>query len=65
MSVQQDLGPRMPPRVAVYGLAMEVLALSRLAVELASPGFDTDVPRALKQIERIRDLVAVKEPVVG
>ena len=34
MSAQIELGPVLPSRLAVYGAAVELLALARLAVEL-------------------------------
>ena len=59
MSAQADLGPVLPPRSAVYAQAAEIMALARLAVEFTAPGPHVDLPRALRQIERIRDVLGV------
>lgn len=57
MSVQADLGPTTPPRLQVYAMAVEIHTLARLAVEFTAPGPSVDVPRALKQIERMREVL--------
>ena len=61
MGVQQDLGPVTPPRAAVYAQATELQALARLAVEFTVPGPGADVPRALRQIARMRDVLGLDE----
>ena len=65
MGVQQDLGPVTPSRAAIYAQAVELSALSRLAVEFTVPGPCADVPRALRQIERMRDVLALDKPADG
>lgn len=55
--MQQDLGPNVPSRAAVYALATQLQALSRLAVEFTVPGPHADVPRALRQIARMREVL--------
>ena len=57
MGTQQDLGPSTPGRAVVYAKAVELQALSRLAVEFTVPGPHADVPRALRQIARMREVL--------
>ena len=57
MSVLEDLGPTTPSRAAIYAQAVELQALSRLAVEFTVPGPHADVPRALRQIARMREVL--------
>ena len=59
MGVQADLGPTTPPRLQVYAMAVEIHTLARLALEFTAPGPSVDVPRALKQIARIRDMLGL------
>ncbi|WP_232494934.1 hypothetical protein [Novosphingobium kaempferiae] len=58
MSVQSDLGPSLPPRMAVYQIAYDVERLAHLARELASGGPGTDVRRALAKLEQARGMLA-------
>jgi hypothetical protein len=51
---QAELGPALPPRMAVYAMAAEVSALSRIAMELSLAGPGCDLPRAVKLLARIR-----------
>ena len=57
MSAQIELGPVLPSRLAVYGAAVELLALARLAVEFTAPGPHVDLPRAVRQLTRARVLL--------
>lgn len=59
-TVHADLGPVTPARAAVYAQAAEIHALARLAVEFTLPGGQVDVPRALRQFERIREVLGVQ-----
>jgi len=52
-----DLGPSVPPRCAVYALALQVEEAARLARELTMAGPRVDVPRALKALDRARALL--------
>lgn len=54
---RDELGPVLPPRSAVYAQAAEIMALARLAVEFTAPGAHVDIPRALRQLDRIRAVV--------
>lgn len=61
-AVLAELGPVLPPRGAVYSQAAEVLRLARLAAELTAHGGEIDIPRALRQFERIRAVLGAAEP---
>lgn len=56
-AAQQDLGPQLPSRTAVYIQATELHALARLAVEFSSAGPSLDIPRALVQFDRMRAIL--------
>lgn len=53
-AANDETGPNLPPRGAVYAQAAEVYALARLAMENTLSGGHTDIPRALRQLEQIR-----------
>lgn len=57
--MQAELGPTTPPRLQVYAMAVEIHTLARLAVEFTAPGPSVDVPRALKQIARMREVLGL------
>ena len=61
MGVQADLGPVTPSRAAIYAQATELQALARLAVEFTVPGPGADVPRALRQIARMREVLGLDD----
>lgn len=52
-----DLGPSVPPRMAVYRQAAELEQLARMARDLASAGPLADVPRAMRVLDRARALL--------
>lgn len=60
MSAYDDIGPSAPPRMLVYLQAAELEKLARLARELATTGPQTDVPRAVKTLDKARALLGAK-----
>lgn len=58
-SVQGELGPVLPSRIDVHHQAVELSALARLAVEFTVAGRGVDVPRALRQFERMRAILGL------
>lgn len=57
MQAHGELGPRLPSRVDVYMQAAALLRLAELARECAAPGRASDLPRALRQFERMRAIL--------
>ena len=54
---QSELGPALPSRFAVYAQAAELSALARLAVEFSTIGPGIDLPRAVRQFARMREIL--------
>jgi hypothetical protein len=55
--VQDDLGPALPPRVAVHVLAGDLLRAAQRARELSSTGPGADLRLAVAELERMRAML--------
>ena len=60
MSAHSELGPTLPPRMAVYQLASELERMARLARECSTAGRGVDLGRAMKTLDRMREVLSVE-----